>query len=331
MLEKPHFFSQGREFSLIESLFSKEKFTSKVLGDDGYILMQNKEKWAISSDISLEGTHYRLDWSSPQVALEKAILSNISDINAMGGICSHLFFNLCAQKSWSKAIYKALRQVLEKMESKFSLEVSGGDTVLSKETSFFSITAMGRVCGQPLYRSHVISGHGVYVTGVLGRSAAGLSLLNQEEGACKKNHSLSQLFQKECIETHQLPQVPVGIGPLLASFKGKVAAIDISDGLSSELWHLSKQSGCQINVNWSDLPMAQEFKDKVKPSQLKKWVLHGGEEYQLLFTGKFTTRQLHQLNQITRIYCIGQAVKGRGVYLTENNTKRVLKPRGWTH
>ena len=96
------YFASGREFSLIESLFDASHFSrdGQGLGDDGYLLRAGGETWAISTDSSVEGIHYRLDWTNPQSALEKALLSNLSDIYAMGGRTALAFLNLGALQSW---------------------------------------------------------------------------------------------------------------------------------------------------------------------------------------------------------------------------------------
>ena len=175
------FFSDGGEFSLIESLFDASHFSrdGQGLGDDGYLMRMGGETWAVTTDSSVEGIHYRLDWASPEEALEKALLSNLSDINAMGGRASLVFFNLGALKSWNGEAIRAWPTVLERMETRHGFRIAGGDTVRKDRESFFTFTVMGRVEGRPLLRANALPGHRIYVSGLLGRSAAGLSLFNR--------------------------------------------------------------------------------------------------------------------------------------------------------
>lgn len=321
-------FAPGREFSLIESLYDASHFArnGEGLGDDGYVLRLGGETWAVSSDASVEGVHYRLDWTSPEAALEKAMLSNLSDINAMGGKTSLAFLNLGALEAWDREQIERLGRTLADLEKRHGFRVAGGDTVRKDRESFFSITVMGRIEGKPLLRSQARPGHRIYVSGPLGASAAGLRLLTDGY------RPVSSPAWSPFFDAHLHPSPPLDLGPMLAACSHAAAAIDISDGLSSELWHLSRQSGCRLVIEWSKLGYDDALAGLPGGEAWKKWVLNGGEEYQLLFTGDFSEAELGRLAQAAGIREIGSVRAGEGVGMAdETGTERDIDAAGWSH
>jgi thiamine-monophosphate kinase len=337
------YFAAGGEFSLIESLFDASHFArdGQGLGDDGYLLQAGGETWAISTDSSVEGIHYRLDWTDPPAALEKALLSNLSDINAMGGRTALVFLNLGALASWDQAMAQRLGAVLARMEAGLGFRVVGGDTVRKQKESFFTFTVMGKVAGNPLLRSNARPGHRIYASGSLGISAAGLHLLAtgaapaaSDKGAAAATvpAPAPETDPQRYLSAHLRPRPPLDLGPALAACAGPVAAIDISDGLSSELWHLSRQSGCRLSVEWGKLHYDAGLAGLPGGGIWKDWVLHGGEEYQLLFTGAFSDAELAELGKHAEVHEIGRVSAGEGVVILDGTgTERELQAAGWGH
>jgi thiamine-monophosphate kinase len=322
-------FAPGGEFSLIEALFDASHFApdGQGLGDDAYLLKAGGATWAISTDSSVEGLHYRLDWCSPEEALEKALLSNLSDVNAMGGRTALAFLNLGALKSWDEGRIRLLGRTLSDMEARYGFRVAGGDTVRKPAESFFTFMVMGPVEGKPLLRGNARPGHRIYVSGRLGRSAAGLACL-QARGRDAGREKAWEPF----VSAHLHPEPPLGLGPVIAACAHPAAAIDISDGLSSELWHLSRQSGCRLTVEWSKLPYDAVLPDLPGGAAWENWVLNGGEEYQLLFTGDFSEAELAVMGREARVREIGRVAAGEGVGLVdEGGTERELQAAGWSH
>jgi thiamine-monophosphate kinase len=331
------FFAEGGEFSLIESLFDASHFSrdGQGLGDDGYLMRIGGETWAVTTDSSVEGIHYRLDWASPEEALEKALLSNLSDINAMGGRASLVFFNLGALKSWDGNMISRLAAVLERMEKRYGIKIAGGDTVRKERESFFTFTVLGRVEGKPLLRSNALPGHRIYVSGVLGRSAAGLALFNRGHkpaGPASGTAGPDTGAWAPYFTAHLLPAPPLALGPALSACANPSAAIDISDGLSSELRHLSRQSGCRLTVEWGKLPYDGALDRLPDGEGWKDWVLNGGEEYQLLFTGDFSQDELARLAREADFREIGRVTAGEGVGMLDGTGKeKELVAAGWSH
>jgi thiamine-monophosphate kinase len=325
------FFAAGKEFTLIESLFDQAHFSKEGqgLGDDGFLFKTGNETWIVATDTSVEGIHYRLDWASLELALEKAILSNLSDINAMGGQTAFACFNLGALRSWDENQIRKLKETLIKMEAAHGFRIVGGDTVTKDSESFFTFTLLGRLPGKPLLRSGARPGHRIFISAPLGSSAAGLALF-QQGFRPYENPDWKAFFQ-----AHLAPKPPLNLGPLLGTLPGPVSAIDISDGLSSELWHLSRQSGCRLVVEWGKLIYDPALVKLPDGEGWKDWVLHGGEEYQLLFTGDFSASELKGLNKdsgVESVYEIGRVSAGHGVGLIDEHGKETeLLAKGWSH
>lgn len=328
-------FAPGREFSLIESLFDESHFLPDAtgIGDDACLVHAGGETLAVTTDASVEGVHYRLDWATTAEALEKCLLSNLSDLNAMGARASHAFLTLGVPATEGETGAASLGKALRRLEETHGFRVAGGDTVRMPAGSFFSFTLLGPLRGRPLLRGNARPGHGIYVSGTLGGSAAGLRLL--ETG--RKPGSAPGL--EGLLRNHLRPDPPLDLGPYLASLPGPVAAIDLSDGLSSELWHLSRQSGCRMMVEWGKLPYVQGLGeaaaltgDADAHSQRRNWVLHGGEEYQLLFTGEFGESDILGMVPFARVTRIGTVMDGSGVFLREEDGSEAGLPAGgWAH
>lgn len=332
------FFAPGLEFSRIERMFSAEHFArdGRGLGDDAGIWEPVPGKtWVAASDASVEGVHYRLDWAPPESALRKALLANLSDINAMGGRTRFVLFNLGARTTWTPEVFEALGAALREVEAEAGCRVAGGDTVLLADKGFFSFAVWGEVAGKPLLRSAVRPGHRVYVSGVLGGSSAGLSLL--QEGGSRGNsgaaEQASSSSESALLQAHFRPEPPLELGPLLATLcrdDRPVAAIDISDGLSSELWHLARQSQCALHIDAAKLPVHAALRGRPF-SELRSHVLHGGEEYQLLFTGDFSPEELVRIRAHVPVSEIGAAKTGEGVFLSEGTETLPLPAGGYVH
>lgn len=330
------YFAGGGEFSLIENLFDASHFAKdgQGLGDDGYLMRVGGETWAVSTDSSVEGIHYRLDWTTPESALEKALLSNLSDINAMGGAASLAFLNLGALKGWDKDRIASLGETLARLETRFGFRVAGGDTVRKETGSFFTFTVMGRVAGKPLLRSNARPGHRIYISGSLGRSAAGLDLFTRGlvPGPAVPDGTGLEKVWEACVTAHLAPDPPLGLGPEIAACANAAAAIDVSDGLSSELWHLSRQSGCRLTVEWGKLPYDNGLDLLPGGERWKDWVLNGGEGYQLLFTGDFSEAEIARLARHAEVREIGEVTAGEGVGIMDvSGIERELEAEGWSH
>jgi thiamine-monophosphate kinase len=283
--------------------------------------------WLATLDMSVEGTHFRLDWSSPEEAVEKCLLSNFSDVNAMGGTSRLALLGLCVNKSWSAEVRDRVARAFAEGCARRNVLLIGGDTVAG-ESGCFSVTVLGTTEHRPLRRSAARAGQDLYVSGALGRSAAGLWLLQNGNVAAGP-------WAQELLAAHRVPRVPLDLGPRLAALPGMGACVDVSDGLSSELHHLALQSGVRLQVDEMLLPVAGAVREFCAYSSLpeRQFVLHGGEEYALLFAcDPKESVILGSLPCEGGLHRIGTVLPGQGVELISLDGRvENLEAGAWSH
>lgn len=292
-------------------------------GDD----CANLDGWLITTDMSVEGTHFRLDWSSVEEAVEKCVLSNLSDINAMGGIPGFALLSIAMNRTWTEDVRNSVAQAFSECLTKYKVRILGGDTVVGT-LGVFSLTVLGRTENDraPALRSSAKPGEYMYVSGTLGASAAGLWAL--------QNGRPAELPWKEWMKSHVLPRVPLGLGAKLIA-EGKLGAcIDLSDGLSSELHHIALQSGVKISIKESQIPITTGLEEASAAMKLdvRKFWLDGGEEYQLLFSSAICPSLLVLAMKPFEIHCIGTIGEGSGVVLENlKGMEEMIQPGAWSH
>ncbi len=303
---------QNCEYEIYNHL-RKAGCLAKGTGDDAFLF----DNYLISADMSVEGTHFRLGWSSPEQAIEKCLLSNFSDINAMGGKSKAILFSICVNKKWSKKTRDKIANAVAKICKKHDVKILGGDTV-GGDIGVFSVTVFGRAKGKILLRSAAKDDDDVWLAGYPGCSGAGLKILEKET-----EKKFSKLEQK-LVSLHRVPHPPLMLGELLAKTKGIGACIDLSDSLAESLLHISSQSEIQIQIKEKLLP--------IFPGVKKDILLNGGEDYCLLFTARKSAREniLHLTEKFSKefpICKIGEIKKGTGVFLDGKK----LEVNGWQH
>lgn len=266
------------EFSLIKQYFTsqpvKRKDVSTGIGDDCAILtVPEKQQVAISTDTLVSGIHF-LPTISPEDLAYKSLAVNISDLAAVGADPAWASLALTLPKvdnDWLEAFSRSLFALAEY----YSIQLIGGDT--TKGPLSLTITIQGLVPqGMALLRSGAKIGDWIYVTGFLGDSAAGLAVL---QNRLQPSQPESRDY---FITRHLRPQPRLLQGQALRSLAS--AAIDISDGLISDLNHILTASGCGARINLDALPYSTAMKSQVSKEQAEIWALSGGEDYELCFT-----------------------------------------------
>lgn len=292
-------------------------------GDDCAIF----DGWLVTKDLSVEKTHFRLDWASPEQAVEKHIVSNVSDISSMGGRARIALFGLCVNKSWSEETCNRIAKAVSQGFARRGITLIGGDTV-SGEVGMFSTTLLGATDGDStLLRSGAKPGDHVYVGGTLGKSDAGLwILMNHPEEAGR--------FQR-LVDYHLAPKICEDMGPRLVELGVRGACMDISDGLSSEANHLALSSNVSIEIEQEKLPIDEDVLEMCEYFGLSplKFALNGGEEYELLFTSDITKSiYLNKKIHDDGIHEIGLVCSGCGVHLTKpDGVRTILNAQAWSH
>ncbi len=269
------------EFELISSI--REMFPAPLgvlgIGDDCALLPQTEGfETLVSTDMLMEGVHFLRERITPFQLGWKSAAVNFSDIAAMGGepVGSFLALSLPADlpEGWVEGFMDGYRSISEE----YGFPLLGGDTTSSKGPVCICVTVLGRACeGRSLKRSGARPGDLICVTGTLGDSAAGLkALLGGPDGQV-----YSTLIQK-----HVCPRPRIAEGLALAAAEGVHAAMDISDGVGSDLRHILEESGVGAEVDTRRVPVSPELElfCGAGGHDLLECALSGGEDYELLFT-----------------------------------------------
>lgn len=303
------------EFNLIDKYFSNRQNQRKdvqlSLGDDcALVKPPSHVQIAISTDTLVAGTHF-LAAANPAWVAHKALASNVSDLAAMGATPAWVSFALTmpdADEAWLAPFCDAFFE----LANYFGIQLIGGDT--TKGPLSLTLTVQGFVPeGKALRRDGAKVGDWIYVTGNLGDSKAGLSVILDDTQRTKP-------FAEKLEERHYLSHPRVLAGQALLGLAS--SAIDISDGLISDLNHILKRSNVGASINASLLPLSPElvqFSGDVQTAQ--RYALTSGEEYELCFTvpeenkGSLETALAHVGAEVT---CIGQ-IRPEGILELHNN------------
>ena len=311
------------------------------IGDDCALLRPRAgEELAVTTDLSLAGRHFRLDWHPAESVGHRTLARGLSDLAAMGArpVAAFLSLGLPAElarnsrgvrtKPWIDGFldgFLALAQA-------HSVPLAGGDLAESP-VAVADIVLIGAVRrGKALLRSGVRPGDQLYVTGKLGAAAAGLARLRELAGASrsqKKGKSEALKLPRRldtALAAHLYPQPRMAQGLALVRRGLATAAIDLSDGLSTDLNHLCTESGVAAEVFAAALPIAE--------GATLEQALHGGEDYELLFAAGPRARVPRTLAgvRVTRIGRVLRRGSGRqGVTLLGADGAQPLAPRGWQH
>ena len=331
------------EFGLIKRLTQDIKLQQpsslKGIGDDAAVLDYTKHgqdmQTLVTSDLLLEGIHFNLEYVPLKHLGYKAAVVNFSDIYAMNGTPTQIIVSLGISKRFSVEDVQALYDGIKLACEHYHVDIVGGDTTSSMTGLTISITCMGVANkAEVVYRDGAKVNDLICVTGNLGAAYLGLQLLERERIVMQANAKATPAFEgKEYLLERQLkPQARVDIIQQLKQAGIKpTAMMDISDGLSSELFHICDQSGVgctiyedKIPIDYETAMMAEEFN-----MNLVTAALNGGEDYELLFTCSLDDYE--KLIPIEDVYLIGHITKPEhGINLIGRNGEEIsLKAQGW--
>ncbi len=264
------------EFGVIEGLIRGQRQPDAVAlgpGDDAAVLLADDGRVVVSTDMLVEGRHFRLDWSTPHDVGRKAVAQNAADIEAMGGRATAFVVAFGAPSETPTAQVSALADGMWAEAGRIGAGIVGGDLVSSPQW-VVSMTVLGDLAGRPpVLRSGARPGSRVAVAGQLGYSAAGYALWhNGIKGFDELRHR------------HLVPQPPYGQGRAAAD-AGAQAMIDISDGLIGDLRHLAEASGVSVDLSTEALSAdrdALQGAADAAGADAWRWVLAGGEDHALV-------------------------------------------------
>ena len=298
------------------------------IGDDCAVLRllprqgKGKERdTLVTTDFTLEGIHFRREWHSPESVGHRCLARGLSDIAAMGGEPVAAFLSLALPRDLPKRWAGRFAHSLISLAQKHHVTLAGGDTAESPRGILADVVVVGSAPkGKSVLRSGARAGDRIYVSGELGGSAAAVSEMRKKPKR--------KLNPRE-YPRHFFPEPRIELGRILRE-KGLVSAmIDTSDGLSTDLAHICEESGVGAELQAEAIPRARVG----KPAQVVHLplALHGGEDYELLFTAPRGKRIPPQIAGVP-ITLIGHVTRGRKVILRDKDgVGYVLEPGGWEH
>jgi thiamine-monophosphate kinase len=295
------------------------------IGDDCAILqLTSKGKPAhtlITTDFSIEGIHFRRDWHSPESVGHRCLARGLSDIAAMGGEPVAAFLSLALPKDIGESWVKHFMQGLLKLAKHHGVTLAGGDTAQSPNGILADIMVVGKApIGNAVLRSKAKPGDIIYISGQLGGSPATVAALQKRPKGKLNPRNYPR---------HFFPEPRVELGRILREKNLASAMIDTSDGLSTDLAHICEESGVGAEVQAGLIPRATVGKPAREVDL--ELALHGGEDYELLFTASANKRISPRIAGVP-ITKIGRITPGKKILLiNEDGKSHKFNPQGWEH
>jgi thiamine-monophosphate kinase len=329
------------EFGLIDKLSERlkprQENTVKGIGDDAAVIDCGSTYMVVTTDMLLEGVHFDLAYCPLKHLGFKAIAVNISDVAAMNAIPRQVTVSIGLSNRFSVEAVQELYEGVEAAASHYNIDVVGGDTTTSRSGLVISVTAIGVVSKERIaYRSGANISDIICVTGDLGAAIVGLQVLERDKQVFLSNPDMQpELGKYEYVVGRQLkPDARMDIIHELRELEVKPSSmIDVSDGLASELMHISKSSEKGVAIYEDKLPIDKQTYDTALEFNLDPitCVLNGGEDYELLFT--ISQEDFPKLEKHPDIHFIGHVTdpdEGK-LLVTKSGTTASLKAQGWKH
>lgn len=331
--------SQLGEFGLIDHLTNQFEITQtstlKGIGDDAAVLDFGDKKVVVSTDLLIEGVHFDLAYMPLKHLGYKAVVVNVSDICAMNAKPTQITVSVAVSNRFPLEALEELFAGINLAAKAYKVDVIGGDTTSSQKGLILSITALGEASTEELvYRYGAKVNELLVVSGDLGAAYMGLQVLEREKQVFQVNPNSQPDLEaySYLIERQLKPEARTDVRTLLHALEiSPSSMIDISDGLSSEILHLCKQSEVGCNLYEDKLPLDPQLISVCEEFQLDSTTvaINGGEDYELLFTvGMDDFDKLKGNPNFTIIGHMVEATEGMHL-ITRANTKIPLKARGW--
>lgn len=333
--------SELGEFGLIDRLTKdiqlKNESTIKGVGDDAAILDYANKQVVVSTDLLTEGVHFNLMYVPLKHLGYKAVVVNLSDIYAMNATPKQITVSIAISSKFSVEAIDELYAGIHLACEKYNVDLVGGDTTSSLTGLTISVTAIGEGRKDDLVmRGGAKPNELLCVTGDLGGAYMGLQLLERENEVFKVNQNMQpQLEGYNYILERQLK--PEARADVIAAFNKigikPTSMIDISDGLSSEIMHLCKNSGTGCSLFEDKIPMDEQTKKMAEELNINPLVaaLNGGEDYELLFT--LPLEDYEKIKNDPDFTIVGHMTEaGEGINLiTTGGSAIALEAQGWNH
>ena len=325
------------EFALIDLLtkdFSLQQSSSeKGVGDDAAVIKPSNKNILVSTDMLVEGVHFDLAYMPLKHLGYKAVMVNLSDMYAMNGTATQITVSIAVSNRFSKEALEELYAGIYLACKNYKVDLVGGDTTSSTTGLIISITAIG-TAQKPTYRKGASPNDLLVVSVDLGAAYMGLQVLEREKEVFKANPNNQPDLDAYTylIERQLKPEARKDIPELLAQLDvTPTAMIDISDGLSSEVLHLCKQSEVGCDLYEDKIPLDPQFISVCEEFNLDSTTiaLAGGEDYELLFTiNQEDYDKIKGNPNLTVIGHITDAASGAHI-ITRGGEKIALQAQGW--
>lgn len=328
------------EFGLIDHLIrnneTKKASTLLSVGDDAAVIDHFGKQTVVTTDLLVEGIHFDLSYTPLKHLGYKSVVVNLSDIYAMNATPTQIVLGLGFSNRFSLEALDEFYQGVYAACEKYEVDLVGGDTTTSQKGLIISITAIGEVTpNEFVQRSSAQVNDLVCVSGDLGAAFLGLTLLERERKIFEETGAQPDLENQAYIVGRLLkPEARKDIVEWMAAQQiTPTAMIDVSDGLSSDLLHICKQSQTGCVLYEDKIPIHEEARAFAYKLQLDPTAcaLSGGEDYELLFTVAQSDFEKIQSNPaISIIGYITEASKGKTI-ITRGGSKHELVAQGWNH
>ncbi len=329
------------EFGLIDHLTqnneTRNSSTVLSIGDDAAVIDHFGRQTVISTDMLVEGIHFDLMYTPLKHLGYKSVIVNISDIYAMNATPTHITLSIAVSSRFSLEALDEFYEGVYLACEKYNIDLIGGDTTSSQKGFVISITAIGEVAPEKyVKRSTANKGDLICVSGFLGGAYLGLTLLEREKKIFLESPGVQPDLESQAYIVGRLlkPEARKDIIEFFAEHNiTPTSMMDISDGLSSDLMHICKQSETGCVLYEDKIPVYEEarqyaYKLEIDPTAC---ALSGGEDYELLFTIAQNDYEKILLNdQISVIGYVTEAGEGKKI-ITRAGNKHNMVAQGWNH
>jgi len=295
------------------------------IGDDCAVLHpRSGEELVVTTDLTLEGTHFRREWHEAKSVGHRCLARGLSDIAAMGARPLAAFLSLAAATGTPQRWIDDFLSGFLALADRYETTLAGGDVSESLHGIVADVMVIGAAKrGRAILRSTARVGDVIYVTGTLGGSAAALEGLRKQRVPRLRPPQRASLGMTPSTSRHFFPEPRIAVGEFLAKRKLARSMIDCSDGLSTDLAHICEESGVAAILNRELIPIA--------PGATLEQVLHGGEDYELIFTASPKAKVPVEIEGVS-VTEIGWITHERGIRIRDLRSKaQRLQPGGWQH
>ena len=328
------------EFGLIDHLTKnneiKQSSTILSIGDDAAVIDHGGMQTVISTDLLIEGIHFDLSYTPLKHLGYKSVVVNISDIYAMNATPTQIVLSIAISNKFSVEALDEFYEGVYAACEKYNVDLVGGDTTTSQRGFVISVTAIGEVAQNKFVKRDGAKPNDlICVSGDLGAAFLGLTILERERKIFEQTGAQPDLENQTYIVGRMLkPEARKDVVDYFAEHNiMPTSMMDISDGLSSELLHICKQSNVGCVLHEEKIPFNEDMKDFAYKLELDPTAcaLSGGEDYELLFTiSQADYEKINENNGLSVIGYITEASEGKNI-ITRGGNKHELVAQGWNH